>query len=176
MGKDYSILEDLNYGEHEDILSEEGGVKDQEEKIIDLVDAVLIDEEGVENKPEAASEDEREVQEEAGRETVPGKEMEEALGEEPEPSIDFEEQIGLDEGLKEILSGEDTRKLKELLSEETVELRIPDKEEAAENPFTEKESPMQEDERSLHIAGAFNKFLKTGEEALIENFSREQIE
>lgn len=176
MGKDYSIVEDLNYGEDEDLLSEEAGVEENEEKIIDLVDAVLIGEEGVENKPEVVSEDEREVQEEAGKETVPGKEMEEELGEEPGPSIDLEEQIGLDEGLKEILSEKDTGMLKEPFLEETAEIQIPDKEEAAEDPFTEKESPMQEDERSLYIAGAFARFVKTGEEALIENFSPEEIE
>jgi len=176
MGKDYSIVEDLNYGEDEDLLSEEAEVEEQEEEIIDLFDAALVDEQGVENKPEAASQEEREVQEEAGRETVPGKEMEEALGGETEPSIDFEEQIKLDEGLKEIFSEEDTRKLKEVLLEEAGEKEIPDKEETAEEAFTEKGSLMEQDERSLQIASAFARFVKTGEESSIENFSPEEIE
>lgn len=175
MGKDYGILEDLNNGEDEDLFGEEAQVKEQEEEIIDLVDAVLIGEKGVENKPEVVSEDEREVQEEAGKETVRGKEMEEELGEEPGPSIDLEEQIGLDEGLKEILSEEDTRKLKGLLLEEAVEKQIPDKEKAAEAPFTELESLIEPDERSLQIASAFAKSVKTGEESLVENFSRKEI-
>jgi len=200
------ILEDLNSGEYENFFGEEAEVAEKEEGIIDLVDAALVDEEGVENKPEAASQEDREVAEdvlqkdsevkekvfqsaqwevvsqypsgleEARRETVPGKEMEEAAGEEPEPSIDLEEQIKLDEGLKEILSEEDTGKLKEPLLEEAVEKQIPDKEKAAEDPFTEKESLMEQDERSLQIASAFARFVKTGEESLIENFSREEIE
>jgi len=176
MGKDYSIVEDLNYGEDEDLLSEEAEVEEQEEEIIDLVDAALVDEEGVENKPEVVSEDERGVQEEAGKETVPGKEMEEELGEEPGPSIDLEEQIELDEGLKEILSEKDTGMLKEPFLEETVEIQILDKEEAAEEPFTEKGSLMDQDESSLQIASAFARFVKTGEESFIENFSPEEIE
>lgn len=176
MTKNNSILEDFNNGEDEDLLGEETQGKEKGDAIIDLVDAVSVDEQGVENKPEAASGEEREVQEEAGKETAPGKGMWEALGEGPELSIDLEEQIKLDEGLEEILSEEDTRKLKELLLKEPVENGIPDKEQAAEEAFTEKESLTEQDERSLQIASAFAKSLKTGEESLIENFSREEIE
>jgi len=176
MAKDYGILRYLNYGEGEDRLRQEAEVEEKEEEIIDLVDAPVVDEEGVKNIPGVASEVEREVQQEAGEETVSGKEMEEALGEEPEPSMDFEEQIGLDAGLEEILSEEDTRKLKELLLEEPLEKEIPDEEEVAEEAFAERESLMEQDERSLHIASAFAESLKTGEESLIEDFSREEIE
>ena len=102
--------------------------------------------------------------------------MEEALGEEPEPSMDLEQQIKLDEGLKEILSEEDARKLKGLLVEQAVEKEIADKEEASEEALAEEESLIEQDERSLQIASAFAKSLKTGEESLIENFSREEIE
>ena len=63
MAKVNGILEDLNNGEDEDLLGEEAEVEEKEEEIIDLVDAALVDEEGVENKPEAASQEDREVAE-----------------------------------------------------------------------------------------------------------------
>jgi len=200
MAKGNGILEDSNNGEDEDLLGEEAEVKEKEEEIIDLGDAVLVNEEGVEKEPEAASEEEREVAEDvlekdselkekvfesaqwevvsqypSGQEEA-GKETEEALGEESEPSIDLQEQIELDEELKEILSEEDTGKLKEPLSEETVEKEIPDKEEAAEEVFTEKENLIEENPRSLQITGAFIRFILTGEESLIEHFTREELE
>lgn len=102
--------------------------------------------------------------------------MEGARGEEPEPSIDLEEQINLDEGLREILSEQDRGKFKVPLVEEAVQEQIPDKEGASEEVFTEKENLMEEDERSLQIARAFARFVKTGEESLIDNFAREEIE
>ena len=206
MSKVNVILEDLGNGGEEDLLGEEVEVEEKEEEIIDLVDAVLVDEQGVEKKPEVVFQDEREVaedvlekdsevkekvfesaqwgvvsqylfgQEGGGKETVSGKEMEEARAEKPKPFIDFEEQIKLDEGLKEIFSEEDTGKLEVPLLEEAVEEDIPDKEEAAEEVFTEKENLMEEDERSLQVARAFARFVETGEESLIENFAREEIE
>ncbi len=200
MAKDNGILEDSNNGEDEDLLGEEAEVKEKEEEIIDLGDAVLVNEEGVEKEPEAASEEERGVAEDvlqkdselkekvfessqwevvsqypSGQEEA-GKETEEALGEESEPSIDLQEQVELDEGFKEIFSEEDTGKLKEPLSEEIVEKEILDKEGAAEEVFTEKENLIEEDPRSFQITGAFIRFVETGEESVIEHFSREELE
>lgn len=69
MAKHDDIEKDLNDGEDEDLLGfdfdedllgEEEEVKEKEEETIDLVDALLEDEGGVEKKPKAASEEERE--------------------------------------------------------------------------------------------------------------------
>ena len=40
----------------------------------------------------------------------------------------------------------------------------------------ERENLMEEDQRSLQITGAFIRFIQTGEESLIEHFTREELE